>query len=133
MTTEALAALDALAARFEDLLSREELALRGPDAKAVEQIAGDKAQLVAEIERQLDALKAPASSATEQGARARLHERLSACQHHNRLNGALIEANRSFNNLLLGSLRGQHGGRAQVYGRGGGITEIGGSVSLGRA
>lgn len=134
MVTEVtLAAIEALTTRFEGLLAEEEQALRGHDAAAVEALAGTKGQLVAELEQQIGRLIGLPVGDTERSARLRLHERLCACQHINRLNGALIEANRSFNTLLLGALRGQTGARTQVYGRRGGLTDLQGSATLGRA
>ena len=127
-----LSTLEALTTRFEALLANEEQSLRGRDLEAVRRLAVEKAGLVAELEACLAGLQAPEES--EREARTALHERLAACQHHNRLNGALIEANRSFNTMLLEVIRGQSGGtRTQVYGRHGGLTELRGNGTLARA
>jgi len=133
METEAIEALEALTTRFERLLAEEEQALRGHDATAVEALADTKGQLVAALEAWLARLTLAPGDDAERDARAHLHQRLAACQHLNRLNGALIEANRSFNTLLLDALRGQPGARAQVYGRRGDLSDIRGSATLGRA
>jgi flagellar biosynthesis/type III secretory pathway chaperone len=131
--SEALAVLADLATQFEGLLADEERALRGQDATLVELLAADKGRLVAAIEQRLLHLARPPAGSDATEARQRLHERFLACQHQNRLNGALIEANRSFNTLLLDALRGRTGARAQVYGRRGGLTELRDTASLGRA
>jgi flagellar biosynthesis/type III secretory pathway chaperone len=134
MTTDALSALEALVAQFEAVLVQEESALRERDLDAVRTLAAEKASLLGHLEACLAGLSEPADDDKTRQTRAALHERLAACQHRNRINGALIEANRSFNALLLDVLRGESTGtRTQVYGRHGGLTELRGAGTIARA
>ena len=115
-------------------LEREHQALAELDGPGLEALAGDKRQLLLQLEKMSsergrllsaaghdpDAMETLIDALDRQGRLSacwrQLLEDLHACQHQNRVNGGIIELGRERLQLTLGLLRGQDGGmHATLY------------------
>lgn len=115
---------------FARLLEAEEAILRARDHAALLTLMPRKQQLALALETSFRSIDfGPDYSSCPQDLKARIAH----CQHLNRRNGALIEANRSFNTMLLEVLRGQGQRNTQVYGKHGTISSQNAGSTLARA
>lgn len=123
-------ALATLVDEFLAILAAEEKALRTHDLEQIRAVSDLKRATADRLDAALKLLPAGLPDGPEAGA---LRDRIARCQHQNRINGALIEANRSFNSLLLDALRGGERQSVRVYGRSGAINDLDVGTTLARA